>query len=52
MGRVRAIVSTQDGLLRVRSRRGWDMTHAVAELTGLPAGMVLDGELIAFNRSS
>ena len=43
----RAVVSTQDGL-RVRSRRGWDMTHAVPELAELPAGLVLDGELVAW----
>jgi len=42
----RAIVSTVNGL-RVRSRRGWDMTHAVPELERLPAGLILDGELIA-----
>jgi len=42
----RAIVSTIDGL-RVRSRRGWDMTARVPELTDLPEGLVLDGELIA-----
>lgn len=44
----RALVSTQEGL-RVSSRRGWDMTHAVPGLAELPAGLVLDGELIAFN---
>ena len=43
----RAVVSTQDGL-RVRSRRGWDMTAAVPELADLPGGLVLDGELIAW----
>jgi ATP-dependent DNA ligase len=32
----RAIVSTEEGL-RVRSRRGWDMTHAVPELAALPS---------------
>jgi bifunctional non-homologous end joining protein LigD len=42
----RAIVSTVDRLI-VRSRRGWDMTHAVRELERLPAGLILDGELIA-----
>jgi bifunctional non-homologous end joining protein LigD len=42
----RAIVSTIDGL-RVRSRRGWDMTDRVPELAGLPEGLVLDGELLA-----
>jgi bifunctional non-homologous end joining protein LigD len=43
----RAIVSTEGGL-RVRSGRGWDMTHAVPELAELPAGLVLDGELVAW----
>lgn len=44
----RAVVSTEDGL-RVRSRRSWDMTGRVPELASLPAGLVLDGELVAFN---
>ena len=44
----RAIVSTEDGL-RVRSRRGWNMTTHVPELETLPRGLVLDGELVAFN---
>ena len=44
----RAIVSTEDGL-RVRSRRGWDMTHAVPELAELPSGLILDGELVAWS---
>lgn len=43
----RAIVSTEDGL-RVRSRRGWDMTPALPELRKLPPGLVLDGELVAW----
>ena len=43
----RALVSTIDGL-RVRSRRGWDMTPLLPELRSLPAGLVLDGELVAF----
>jgi bifunctional non-homologous end joining protein LigD len=34
----------------VRSRRGWNMTPAVPELRGLPEGLVLDGELVAWNR--
>jgi hypothetical protein len=33
----RAIVSTEDEL-RVRSRRGWNMTTALPELRGLPSG--------------
>ena len=43
----RAIVSTEGGL-RVRSRRGWNMTTALPELRGLPSGLVLDGELVAW----
>jgi bifunctional non-homologous end joining protein LigD len=43
----RAVVSTTGGL-RVRSRRGWNMTELVPELADLPPGLVLDGELIAF----
>jgi DNA-binding CsgD family transcriptional regulator len=46
----RAIVSTENGL-RVRSRRGWNMTEMPPELRGLPAGLVLDGELVAWKRS-
>ena len=45
----RALVSTEDEL-RVRSRRGWNMTPALPELARVPAGLVLDGELVAFNR--
>ena len=43
----RALVSTEVGL-HVRSRRGWNMTEALPELHGLPEGLVLDGELVAF----
>jgi bifunctional non-homologous end joining protein LigD len=43
----RAIVST-DGGLRVRSRRGWDMTELVPELAALPVCAIFDGELVAF----
>lgn len=43
----RAIVSTE-GPLRVRSRRGWNMTPHVAFLEELPVTGVLDGELVAF----
>ena len=43
----RAIVSTE-GSLRVRSRRGWDMTEHVLFLADLPVRAVLDGELVAF----
>jgi bifunctional non-homologous end joining protein LigD len=44
----RAIVSTEDGL-RVRSRRGWQMADRLPELRELPGGLVLDGEVVAFN---
>ena len=46
----RAIVSTESDL-RVRSHRGWNMTTHVPELRELPAGLVLDGELVAFNEA-
>jgi bifunctional non-homologous end joining protein LigD len=46
----RALVSTVEGL-KVRSRRGWNMTEALPELRGLPEGLVLDGELVAFNKA-
>jgi bifunctional non-homologous end joining protein LigD len=46
----RALVSTEDGL-RVRSRRGWNMTGVLSELCGLPAGLLLDGELVAWKKS-
>jgi bifunctional non-homologous end joining protein LigD len=42
----RAIVSTE-GALRVRSRRGWDMTEHVLFLERLPVRAVMDGELVA-----
>src|SRR3954452_15764826 len=44
----RALVSTEDGL-KVRSRRGWNMANLLPELDDLPAGLVLDPELVAFN---
>lgn len=44
----RALVSRRDGL-RVRSRRGWTMTSLLPELEELPSGLVLDGEIVAFN---
>jgi bifunctional non-homologous end joining protein LigD len=46
----RAVVSTEDGL-RVRSRRGWNMTPVLPELRALPPGLVLDGELVAWRHS-
>ena len=42
-----AIVSTTGGL-RVRSRRGWNMTALVPELADLLPRLTLDGELVAF----
>jgi len=35
----------------VRSRRGWNMTEVLPELRRLPAGLVLDGELVAWKGS-
>jgi ATP-dependent DNA ligase len=46
----RAIVSTEGTPLRVRSRRGWDMTPFVPELSALPVAATFDGELVAFGR--
>jgi ATP dependent DNA ligase domain len=40
----RAIVSTEGETLRVRSRRGWNMTDLVPELAALPISATLDGE--------
>jgi bifunctional non-homologous end joining protein LigD len=44
----RALVSTE-GPLRVRSRRGWNMTERVGFLAELPVSAVLDGELVALD---
>jgi ATP-dependent DNA ligase len=44
----RAVVSTE-GPLRVRSRRGWDMTEQVTFLAELPVRAVLNGELVALD---
>jgi ATP-dependent DNA ligase len=44
----RAVVSTESGL-RVRSRRGCDMTPLLPGLHELPVGVVLDGELVAWD---
>jgi bifunctional non-homologous end joining protein LigD len=44
----RAIVSTESEL-RVRSRRGWDMTPHVGLLAQLPTRAILDGELVALD---
>jgi bifunctional non-homologous end joining protein LigD len=45
----RALVSA-NGDVRVRSRRGWDMTALVPELAAIDRPVVLDGELVAFGR--
>jgi hypothetical protein len=44
----RALASNEGAPLRVRSRRGWDMTNLVPELTALLFAVTLDGELVAF----
>jgi ATP-dependent DNA ligase len=44
----RAIVSTEGAPLPVRSRRGWDMTQLLPELSALPIAATFDGELVAF----
>jgi bifunctional non-homologous end joining protein LigD len=44
----RAMLSTENGL-RVRSRRGWDMTDLLPELVSFPIFGVFDGELVAFD---
>jgi len=44
----RAIVSTESGL-RIRSRRGWDMTELLPELASFPAFGTFDGELVALD---
>src|SRR5919201_1981549 len=44
----RAIVSTENGL-RVRIRRGWNMSDRVSFLADLPVSAVIDGELVALD---
>ena len=44
----RAIVSTEGAPLRVMSRRGWDMTPLLPELSALLVSGTFDGELVAF----
>jgi ATP-dependent DNA ligase len=47
----RCMVCTHDGF-RARSRRGWDMTPLLPELSGaLPAGLQLDAEIVALDAS-
>jgi bifunctional non-homologous end joining protein LigD len=44
----RAIVSTEDGL-RARTRRGREIGPQLPEFEALPPGLILDGELVAFD---
>src|SRR5262245_38937467 len=44
-------VGCTEGPLRVRSRRGWDMTERVGFLAELPARGTFDGELVALDGS-
>jgi bifunctional non-homologous end joining protein LigD len=44
----RGLLSTE-GPLRIRSRRGWDMTPLIPELAALPVCGTFDGELVAFD---
>ena len=49
---VRALVNIEDGSVRIRSRAGNDMTDSYPDLDGLatlPAGTILDGEIIAYD---
>jgi ATP-dependent DNA ligase len=40
----RAIASTCGATVRVRSRRGWNMTKLLPELESLPSDVILDGD--------
>ena len=44
----RGLLSTENGM-RLRSRRGWDMTELVPELGPFPVYGTFDGELVAFD---
>ena len=44
----RCLVCTP-GQLRIRSRRGWDMTSLLPELSRLPENVQLDGEIVALD---
>src|SRR3954466_9634527 len=44
----RGLLSTEGGF-RVRSRRGWDMTELIPELSAFPVYGTFDGELVAFD---
>jgi ATP-dependent DNA ligase len=39
----RALLSTE-GSLQIKSRRGWDMTELLPELSALPIAVTLDGD--------
>lgn len=47
----RAMVSSEQGQIRIRSRRGLDLLNRFPELSGIdiPDGVVLDGEAVAFD---
>lgn len=47
----RAVVGSEDGEIRARSRRGLDLTEPFPELATLPlpSGVVVDGEIVAFD---
>ena len=44
---VRALVAVEGGVVTATSRAGIDITAGYPELRGLPAGVLLDGELVA-----
>ena len=49
---VRALVEVNAGVVRIRSRRGNEVTIAYPELAGLGAGIddaLVDGEIVAFD---
>jgi bifunctional non-homologous end joining protein LigD len=47
-GGFRCVLSTE-GVLRIRSRGGWDMTPLLPELASFPVFGTFDGELVAFD---
>src|SRR4051794_37309999 len=46
----RCLTCTHGGL-RVRSRRGWDMSPLLPELRSLPENVQLDGEIVALDEN-
>ncbi len=46
---VRALVAVEGGVVTATSRAGNDITAGYPELHGLPAGVLLDGELVALD---